>query len=122
MPDHTLRRTTEAATLQEDWGSLTWLASRAIGNAQGVTVGRVTIKPGEANPPHSHHNGEEVLYLIAGRLKHRIGDTWVTMTAGDTLTIPPDTPHYAINPGDRDADMIVAYATGDRDFQPEPKT
>ena len=109
----------EAGTIVETWGSLTWLASQALGNAEGVTVGRVIIKPGERNPKHSHHNGEEVLYLISGRLEHWIGDASVVLETGDTLTVPPDVPHYAINVGDVDADMIVAYSTGDRDFNPE---
>lgn len=109
----------EANAIVEPWGSLTWLASQAIGNAQGVTVGRVIIKPGESNPKHSHHNGEEVLYLISGRLEHWIGEVSVTLEAGDTLSIPPDVPHYAVSIGEEDADMIVAYSTGDRDFNLE---
>jgi quercetin dioxygenase-like cupin family protein len=109
----------EANAIDASWGSLTWLASQALGNADGVTVGRVIIKPGEANPKHSHHNGEEVLYLLRGRLKHWIGDEYVMLEAGDTLSIPEDVPHYAVNVGDEDADMIVAYSTGDRDFNLE---
>lgn len=118
---YTLRTVSDAAAhaIEEPWGSLTWLASQAIGNAGGVTVGRVIIKPGEANPKHSHHNGEEVLYLLSGRLEHWIGDTSVILEAGDTLTIPADVPHYAVSLGDVDADMIVAYSTGDRDFNLE---
>lgn len=109
----------EAHTISEPWGSLTWLASQALGNAGGVTLGRVIIKPGETNPKHSHHNGEEVLYLLKGRLKHWIGDDYVMLEAGDTLSVPADTPHYAVNVGETDADMIVAYSTGNRDFKPE---
>jgi quercetin dioxygenase-like cupin family protein len=109
----------ESATIHEEWGSLTWLASQALGNGEGVTVGRVTIEPGEANPEHHHHNGEEVLYLLQGELKHWIGDEWVIMEAGDTLSIPAGQTHYAVNVGDELADMIVAYSTGDRDFELE---
>ncbi len=110
-------QSSEASTIQEAWGTLTWLASQALGNAEGVTLGRVIIKPGETNPKHYHHNGEEVLYLLHGKLKHWIGDEWVILEAGDTLTIPANHTHYAVNVGDGPADMIVAYSTGDRDFQ-----
>ena len=115
-----LRTASEAedTIIREDWGALNWLASQAIGNTQGVTLGRVTIKLGERNPCHAHLNGEEVLYLISGQLSHCCGDRWVTVKAGDTLVLPAGVSHCALNRGDVDADMIVAYSTRDRDFQP----
>lgn len=114
-----LRRaqSSEASMIEEAWGTLTWLAGQKLDNAEGVTLGRVIIKSGETNPRHYHHNGEEVLYLLRGKLKHWIDDEWVMLEAGDTLTIPVDQTHYAVNVGDGPADMIVAYSTGDRDFQ-----
>jgi quercetin dioxygenase-like cupin family protein len=78
----------------------------------------VTIRIGCANPPHVHHNSEEILYLLAGRLEHWIGDASVVLEAGDTLSIPADVPHFARNIGEVEADMIVAYPTGNRDFHP----
>jgi hypothetical protein len=36
-------REAEETRIREDWGSLNWLASSQIGNAEGVTVGRVII-------------------------------------------------------------------------------
>jgi quercetin dioxygenase-like cupin family protein len=110
----------EAARIAEEWGSLNWLANAEIGNAEGVTVGRVTIRPGQANPRHSHSTCEEVLYLLSGRLAHRIGNASVILEAGDTLTVPANVAHYAANVGDEDADMIVAYSSGERDFHLEP--
>ena len=110
----------ETARIAEDWGSLNWLAGKQIGNAEGVTVGRVIIKPGHTNPRHSHTTCEEVLYLLSGKLEHQIGDQWVTLEAGDTLTVPANVAHYAVSVGDVDADMIVAYSSGVRDFIPEP--
>jgi quercetin dioxygenase-like cupin family protein len=117
-----VRRAAEAEEkrIAEGWGSLNWLASAQIGNAEGVTVGRVTIRKGQANPRHSHSTCEEVLYLLSGRLEHWIGDASVTLEPGDTLTVPAHVPHYAVNVGDGDADMIVAYSSGERDFRPEP--
>ena len=120
---YTLRTAKEAEDkrIAEEWGSLNWLASRQIGNAEGVTVGRVIIKPGHTNPRHSHSTCEEALYLLAGKLKHQIGDQWVTLEAGDTLTVPAHVAHYAVSVGDVDADMIVAYSSGERDFIPQPQ-
>lgn len=115
-----IRPTAAVTTIEEDWGSLTWLASGAIGNTEGLTLGRVIIKPGEANPRHGHNDCEEVLYLLAGRLRHTVGEETVVLEAGDTLSVPAGIYHNAVNIGDTDADMIVAYNCADRDFNLEP--
>jgi quercetin dioxygenase-like cupin family protein len=105
--------------IEEDWGSLTWLAGGAAGNAKGVTVGRVVIKRGESNPRHAHNNCEEVLYLLRGRLEHTAGSEKVTLEPGDTIVIPAGVFHNAISTGGDDADMIVAYSSGTRGFEKE---
>ena len=105
-------------TIAESWGTLTWLASREISRSD-ITVGRVIIKPGKANPRHCHDFCEEVLYLLKGQLLHTFGDEQVEMRAGDTLVAPPGVMHNATNTGKTDADMIVAYSSGKRDFRKE---
>ena len=109
----------EAARIDEPWGSLNWLASAQIGNAEGVTVGRVTIQAGCSNPRHSHTACEEVLVLLRGRLEHSMGDQTVILEAGDTLTVAAGVTHHAVNVGEEDAEMIVAYSSGVRDFVAE---
>jgi len=99
----------------EDWGSLTWLASEAISQCS-LTLGRVIIKKGCHNPRHAHPNCEEVLYLLAGRLEHSIGDRKVILEAGDTIVVPADVMHNGVNIGNCDADMMVAYSAGRRGF------
>ncbi|HIG45791.1 MAG TPA: hypothetical protein EYQ20_04975 [candidate division Zixibacteria bacterium] len=41
------------------------------------------------------------------------------MTAGDTLVLPAGVMHNAVSKGDMDADMIVTYSSGERDFRLE---
>lgn len=106
----------EAARAETSWGSLRWLASREIGNVAGMTLGRVVIRRGQSNPRHAHQTCEEVLYLLAGRLEHTVGDQTVILEPGDTLVICAGVFHNARSVGDQDADMMVAYSTGARDF------
>jgi quercetin dioxygenase-like cupin family protein len=108
----------EPTTLEEPWGRLRWLASAPIGNAEGVTVGHVIIYAGQANPRHSHTTCEEVLYVLRGRLQHSMDDETATLEAGDTLTVAAGVAHGAVNVGEEDAEMIVAYSSGVRDFVP----
>lgn len=109
---------TDTETIMEDWGALTWLASDEL-TGSDVTVGRVVIKPAQSNPRHCHDTCEEVLYLLKGQLMHSFADESIEMTAGDTIVVPPGVMHNAINTGDTDADMIVAYSKGNRDFRKE---
>ena len=111
----------DARKIVEDWGSLSWLASRKLGNAEGLTLGRVVIKKGCCNPRHIHNSCEEVLYLLKGKLEHTMGDKKVVLDAGDTLVVAAGVPHNAVSIGDVDADMIVAYSSGARDFVLEGK-
>ena len=104
----------DAARIDESWGSLTWVAGGKIGNAAEQTVGRVTIKAGCENPRHHHPNCEEVLYLLAGKLEHTVGDESVVMEPGDTIVIDTNLQHNARSIGDVDADMIVVFSNADR--------
>jgi quercetin dioxygenase-like cupin family protein len=114
-----LRRANQHKVISEDWGSLSWLASKPLGNAEGLTVGRVTIKAGQTNPRHRHPKSEEVLYLLKGRINHILDDKTVTMSAGDVITIAPGVFHNASCIGSEDADMVVVYSQGTRGFELE---
>ncbi len=113
------RETAEEGRLKEDWGSLMWLVGQALGNSKEMTFGRVVIKRGKSNPRHRHRNCEEILYLLKGRLEHSIGGEKVALRAGDVLVVPAGVMHNAVNIGHGDADMIVAYSSGVREFELE---
>ncbi len=54
--------------VEAPWGTLTWYAE--LGNSGDMTVGRCVIRPGAANPLHSHPNCSEVLVVMQGRIAH----------------------------------------------------
>ena len=115
-----LRKAYQHKVITEDWGTLSWLASKQIGNAEGLTVGSVTIKAGKTNPRHRHPKSEEVLYLLKGRLNHTLGDKTIKMSAGDVITISAGVFHNATSLGPEDAEMVVVYSQGTRGFELEP--
>ena len=106
--------------VDQEWGSLTWFASKELTQCDDITVGRVVIKREKSNPRHKHGNCSEVIHLQKGRLKHFVGKEFVVMEPGDTLVVPTGVDHYALNIGGEDAVMIVAYPTGQRHFQTVP--
>lgn len=114
-----LRRAHQHKVITEDWGSLTWVASKPLGNAEGLTVGRAAIKAGKTNPRHRHPKSEEVLFLLKGQINHTLDDKTITMSAGDVITIAPGVFHNASCIGSEDAEMVVVYSQGTRGFELE---
>jgi len=111
---------TDKKRVDQEWGSLTWFASKELTRCEDITVGRVVIKKGKSNPKHIHGNCSEVIHLEKGWLKHFVGKEFVSMESGDTLVIPAGVDHYALNVSEEDAVMIVAYPAGQRHFQAIP--
>ena len=98
-----------------DWGELTWYVSKEQGNSKGLTIGKCLLNPGFANPRHSHPNCEEVLHVLQGKIVHTIeGGKEVEMLEGDSITIPPNTPHCARNVGDLDAVLLICFSSAER--------
>ena len=98
----------------QPWGKLEWFASRALGNSTTMTVGRATILPGKANPPHRHPNCVEILHVQQGHIMHRVGDREYEMRAGDTVTIPQGVVHNARNIGRTKAILLISFSSADR--------
>jgi quercetin dioxygenase-like cupin family protein len=98
------------------WGSIAWVMNDEWSPETTMTVGEVTIGPGQSNDVHAHETCEEVLVLVAGELDHRVGGDVVSLRPGDAIRIPPGLVHGATNTGAVDAVMIVCYPTPRRDF------
>ncbi len=98
---------------QTRWGSLQWLLS---GDGElGLTVGRVTFKPGRENPSHLHPNCAEALCVVSGELEHSLpGGGTARLGPGDCIVLPPDAAHHARNPGPDETVVLVIYNSEDR--------
>jgi quercetin dioxygenase-like cupin family protein len=99
----------------QTWGRLEWMVSGALGNSDVLTMGKCFIRPGENNPVHHHPNCDEVLHVIRGRIRHRISDDHVEMSAGDTVSIPQGAWHNAVNIGDDECELLITYNTAHRE-------
>jgi quercetin dioxygenase-like cupin family protein len=99
-----------------DWGELTWFASGAQNNCDALTLGRCVLKPGESNPRHYHPNCAEILVVFKGKIRHTgPGGEPVEMEEGDTVTVPPNVWHNAVNIGDTEAVLIIAFTSAHRE-------
>jgi quercetin dioxygenase-like cupin family protein len=112
--DSALSRTADHDVEETAWGRLVWMVSGKLGNSTTMTVGRCYIQPGMENPRHYHPNCDEVLHVLQGTIEHSLDDQTVTMTAGDTISIPRDTYHNARNVGGDEAIFVISFSTPDR--------
>jgi quercetin dioxygenase-like cupin family protein len=99
----------------QTWGRLEWMVSGDIGNSDNLTVGKCYIQPHDQNPPHYHPNCDEVLHVLRGTIRHRLGDEYIEMSAGDTISIPQGTIHNAENLGDTEAEFVIIFSTATRE-------
>lgn len=98
----------------QTWGRLEWMVSDANGNSDTLTVGKCVIHPGQNNPVHHHPNCDEVLHVLRGRILHRVGDEYVEMGPGDTVSIPVGAVHNARNIGQEDCELLICFDTARR--------
>ena len=83
--------------------------------ATEVSVIRQRQQPGGANPAHTHDR-EEVLVLLAGAITVTQDGVAHAIAAGDTVIIPPRTPHHLENTGDAPAEWLLIAPAGIRFF------
>ena len=70
----------------------------AHGNTE-QSLAEATIAPGHATRLHRHHRSEEIYYVVAGEGHMTLGHDRFPIAVGDTLCIPPGTPHRLENHG-----------------------
>ena len=108
-----LLKNQDMPTQEFDWGSLTWYASKELSNGD-YTTGICRIKPGKENMVHFHPGCVETLHVRKGKIVHSIGEEFVEMNEGDTITVFEEIPHNAKNIGDCEAELLICFSTGER--------
>ena len=107
-------RAAEADLFVQPWGQIAWSASQKLGNSTRLTFGRVLLKAGEHTPRHRHPNCDEILYVLAGRIEHSLGEASFILETGDTISIPTGEWHGARVLGEHAAEMIICFSAADR--------
>ncbi len=115
MPTSVVRKDDLAAS-EMSFGSITWFVSGDAGTSDTLTVGRLVLKHGGANPMHIHPNCDEVVHVLSGAIRHSMEEgRTVDMTAGDTISVPAGVPHNAENIGEDDAVCMICFSTSRRE-------
>jgi len=79
------------------------------GPAQSVVFLEREFAPGQSSGLHLHH-GVEMNVVIQGELRVTLkGEAPRIMRAGDSILIPRETPHEAVNIGTGPAKVVITY-------------
>lgn len=82
-----------------------------------MSFAEATIDPGDATLLHFHRNSEEIYHVTQGMGQMRLGGVAFKICRGDTITIPPGTPHNVTNTGDEALKLLCVchppYADAD---------
>ncbi len=113
----TIVRSDMIETTEFEWGRIAFFANATVGLATEQSLGRCEINPGAALPKHYHPNCSEVVYVVQGVITHTIEDDRVeTLRAGDTIIVPRNFAHQAINIGEEVAVLMISFSAPNREF------
>ena len=72
------------------------LTSKAAVDSIGAYPGWLFIGPGVVVPEHDHGDDEEMLFVICGGSRFRVGEKEISLEPGSSIRIPRRTRHAAI--------------------------
>jgi mannose-6-phosphate isomerase-like protein (cupin superfamily) len=82
---------------------------RVHGNRQ-QSLAEATVAPGQRTLLHLHPSTEEIYHVTSGSGEMDLGDERFAVGPGDTICIPPGTPHRVRNTGAQDLRILCCCA------------
>jgi len=88
------------------------------GTSPGHRMLAVLLRPGDVEAgqsPMSHHDGEEILFVVKGRINLQLAERKETLGPGDCAHFNSTVPHKITAVGDKDAEVLLVIATDPTD-------
>lgn len=90
-------------------GDITYIVRGEQSN--GALAALEAVNPaGEGPPLHVHTREDEVVYVLEGEIRWKLGDQLSTTGPGSLVFIPRGVPHTWQNVGDGDCKMLITFA------------
>ena len=96
--------------ITKDGSEIRELAGTPTGNSVNQSLAEATVAPGADTEEHYHRASEEIYVFTAGSGRMKLGDEETEVTAGDTVVIPPGTPHKLWNTGAEPLTLLCCCA------------
>jgi mannose-6-phosphate isomerase-like protein (cupin superfamily) len=84
----------------KDGSEIRELMHPAVHGNRTQSLAEARVPPGGETRLHLHRSSEEIYHFTAGHGWMTLGTTRFAVRAGDTVCIPPGTPHQVTNGGD----------------------
>lgn len=75
-----------------------------------IAMSHVSVKPGEAVPPHVHQNEEQTYWIIRGKGMVKLGNEEYEVEGGKAIYIPLGTEHSIKNTGEEPLEYVFFAA------------
>ena len=98
------------AFITKDGSEIRELAGTPTGNSVNQSLAEATVPPGSETEEHYHGVTEEIYFFTAGSGVMKLGEEETTVSAGDTIVIPPGTPHMLRNAGSEPLKLLCCCA------------
>ena len=85
--------------ITRDGSEIRELMHPAVQGNQTQSLAEAIVQPGQRTHLHQHQRSEKLYYITAGHGRMTLGTERFTVTVGDTICIPPGTPHCIENTG-----------------------
>jgi mannose-6-phosphate isomerase-like protein (cupin superfamily) len=89
-----------ASYTTKDGSTIRELMHPAQHGNRNQSLAEATVPPHTDTLLHRHHQSEELYHITAGGGVMQLGEERFSVMAGDTVLIPPGTPHAIHNSGD----------------------
>lgn len=96
--------------LTKDGSEIRELMHPSIHGNRNQSLAEARINPGHKTLLHRHLRSEELYHITAGEGMMTLGGEVFPVAVGDTVCIPPGTPHSIENTGGQDLVMLCCSA------------
>lgn len=92
----------------KDGSSIRELMHPTVQGNRAQSLAEATIPPGGRTALHLHHRSEELYHVTSGHGVMDLGERRFVINPGDTVAIPPGTPHCLENTGEHPLVLLCA--------------
>jgi len=106
--------------ITRDQSEIRELIHPSIHGNRSQSLAEAVIKPGQTTRLHLHRQTEEIYHITHGRGRMTLADKIFKVDVGDSICIPPDSPHCIENTGSTDLHLLCmcspAYSHNDTEL------
>lgn len=94
----------------KDGSEIRELMHPQIHPVKNLSLAEALLRPRQRTKLHVHHLSEEVYHVLEGQGLMTLGEESFEIVTGDTILIPPGTPHALYNPGEKNLRVLCVCA------------